>query len=121
MTAEQVTNYAERHGFVVVDRAQHEDYIAAASEGRAARAQQLREGDEALVDGAIRAGKFGPGRRDHWLNSLKKDREGATEAINSLASGLVPLAEVGHGVDPESTGGSDFAAVDKFKNWIEEN
>ena len=121
VTAEQVTNYANRHGFVVVDRAQHEDYIAAANEGRAARAQQLREGDEALVDGAIRAGKFGPGRRDHWLNSLKRDREGATEAINSLAAGLVPLAEVGHGVDPEPTGGTDFASVDKFNNWIEEN
>ena len=120
-TAEQVTNYARQHGLVVVDRAQHEDYIAAASEGRAARAQQIREGDEALVDGAIRAGKFGPGRREHWLNSLQRDREGSTEAINSLASGLVPLAEVGHGVDPEPTGDTDFTAVDKFNNWIEEN
>ncbi|BDB62365.1 head maturation protease, ClpP-related [Rhodococcus sp. RDE2] len=120
-TAEQVATYMERHGLVAVDRAQHEDYIAAANEGRAARAQQLREADEALVDGAIRAGKFGPGRREHWLNSLQRDREGATEAINSLAAGLVPLEEVGHGVDSELTGGADFAAVDKFKNWIEEN
>ncbi|QIX48930.1 MULTISPECIES: head maturation protease, ClpP-related [Rhodococcus] len=120
-TAEQVATYMERHGLVAVDRAQHEDYIAAANEGRAARAQQLREADEALVDGAIRAGKFGPGRREHWLNALKRDREGATEAINSLAKGLVPLDEVGHGVDPEPTGGADFTAVDKFKNWIEEN
>ncbi|MDF3309761.1 ATP-dependent Clp protease proteolytic subunit [Rhodococcus sp. T2V] len=120
-TAEQVANYASQHGLVVVDRAQHEDYVAAANEGRAARAQQIREGDESLVEAAIRAGKFGPGRRDHWLNSLRVDREGATEAINSLASGLVPLAEVGHGVDPEPTGDTDFTSVDKFNNWIEEN
>ncbi|QDQ93713.1 hypothetical protein FND50_25120 [Rhodococcus sp. WB9] len=121
VTAEQVANYANQHGFVFVDRATHEDQVAAASEGRAARAQQIREGDEALVDKAIRAGKFGPGRREHWLNSLQKDREGSTEAINSLAPGLVPLAEVGHGVDPEPTDGADFTSVDKFKNWIEEN
>ncbi|AEV51858.1 head maturation protease, ClpP-related [Prescottella equi] len=119
LTPEQVANYASQHGLVVVDRAQHEDYIAAATEGRAARAQQIREADEALVDGAIRAGKFGPARRDHWLNSLRADRDGATEAINGLAAGLVPLDELGHNVDPEQAGPTDFESVDKFKNWME--
>lgn len=94
--ADQVAEFANRNGLVLVDRAQHDEIVAGANEGRQARAQQLRDSDELLVTNAINAGKFGPSRREHWLNALEKDREGMTAAINSLADGLVPLSEIGH-------------------------
>lgn len=99
-TADQVTNYAQRNGLTVVDQAQYANLVASAQEGRDARAEQLRTADEAFVTNAIAKGKFGPARRDHWMNALKLDREGATAAINSLADGLIPVAETGHSTEP---------------------
>lgn len=98
-TAEQVAASAQRLGLTLVDRQQYEETVAAAAEGRQARQQQLRDADESLVSAAIRDGKFPPARRDHWLASLAADREGTTATIESLAKGLIPVAEVGHGQD----------------------
>jgi hypothetical protein len=66
-----------------------------AAAGRQARDAQLRRERETLVENAIKAGKFPPARRDHWLTSLKHDPEGAKAAIESLADGLVPVEEQG--------------------------
>ncbi|MFD4932340.1 head maturation protease, ClpP-related, partial [Peribacillus butanolivorans] len=99
-TADQVTSYAQRNGLTVVDQAQYANLVASAQEGRDARAEQLRAADETFVTNAIAKGKFGPARRDHWMNALKLDREGATAAINSLADGLIPVAETGHSTEP---------------------
>lgn len=102
-TAEQFAAYARTNGLVVVDQTQHAQIVAAANEGRAARAQQLREADERIVDTAIGEGRFPPARREHWLNSLAADREGTTATIASLAKGLVPVAEIGHGQDIDNS------------------
>ncbi|NKS97489.1 head maturation protease, ClpP-related [Prescottella equi] len=101
---------------VTVDRAQWETTVAEARSGQQARVQQLRDADEALVDAAIRDGKFGPARREHWLTALAADRDGATQAINSLAKGLVPLEEIGHGQNSAETTDS-VEENDLFKNW----
>lgn len=102
-TAEQVAAAATKHGLVSVDRAQWEATVAAAADGRAARAQQIRESDESLVSAAIGDGRIAPARKEHWLTSLAADRDGATAALASLAPGLIPVAEVGHGQSGEST------------------
>lgn len=98
-TADQVTNYAQRNGLTVVDQAQYANLVASAQEGRDARAEQLRAADDTFVTNAIARGKFGPARREHWMNALKLDREGATAAINSLADGLIPVVEIGHSTE----------------------
>ena len=66
-----------------------------AAAGRVAREKQVEEERCKLVDEAIKAGKFPPSRRDHWLTSLKHDPDGAKEAIASLEPGLVPVQEQG--------------------------
>lgn len=87
------------HDVVTVDRGQWETALAEAALGRRAFEAQVRASDESLVSAAIRDGKFPPARRDHWLASLAADREGTTATIESLAKGLIPVAEVGHGQD----------------------
>lgn len=90
-------------GTVVVDRAQWESTVAAAEEGRAARAHQIREADNRLVQAAIDDGRIPPARAEHWLKALNADREGATATLNSLEKGLIPVAEIGHSVQAQAS------------------
>lgn len=90
-------------GTVVLDEQQHEQLVNDAAAGRAAREQQLSDQRDAAVMAAINDGRIPPARKDHWVNLIKVDPE-AERTLNSLAPGLVPLAESGFtgGVD-EST------------------
>ena len=54
--------------------------------------QAQRDRDE-ILDNAIRAGKFGPGRRKHYEGLLLSDPLGGKATIASLEPGLVPVAE----------------------------
>lgn len=99
-TLEQATALVAKAGLTVVEKAQYEATVAAAQAGAEARAQQLREGDERVVDQAIREGKVAPARRDHHLQALAADREGHAAVLAALAPGLIPLAEAGHSKQP---------------------
>jgi ATP-dependent protease ClpP protease subunit len=79
----------------------------AAQQGAQARAQQIRETDERAVDAAIARGAVAPARRDHHLAALAADRDGHSAVLTALASGLVPLAEVGHGKGTETVDADD--------------
>lgn len=95
-TLDQATALVVKAGLTVVERAQYEATVAAAQAGAEARAQQLREGDERVVDQAIADGKIAPARRDHHLQALAADREGHGAVLAALAPGLIPYAETGH-------------------------
>ncbi|MEB3021304.1 phage protease [[Mycobacterium] crassicus] len=97
---EQATAAVAAAGLAVVDRAQYDATVAAAQAGAEARAQQLRESDERAVDAAISAGKIAPARRDHHVAAMAADREGHQAVLDSLAPGLIPLAEAGHSKQP---------------------
>lgn len=87
---------------------------AQAREGAEARAQQVREADERIVDAAITDGKIAPARRDHHLQALAADREGHTAVLAALQPGLIPLAETGHGVTSEITNADDAVYASLF-------
>lgn len=70
-----------------------------AENGRAARAEQDIARREEIVDTAIKAGKFGPSRRDAWLNALEVDEAGATADLERLTPGLIPMAQLGDAGD----------------------
>lgn len=76
---------------------------ADAAAGREALEAQKQAARVARVDAAIQAGKITPARREHWLNALTVDEEGAAEALDSLAPGLVPVAAIGVDSDPDMT------------------
>lgn len=87
---------------------------AQALAGAEARAQQVREADERVVDAAIVEGKIAPARRDHHLQALAADREGHTAVLAALQPGLVPLSEQGHGVTSEITNEDDAVYASLF-------
>jgi len=94
-------------GTRVIDEAQYNDLVAAAREGREARAQQIEDRRERIVAQAITDGKIPPARREHYLALMEKDEEGTTEWLNKLE------ASEGFSVKAKgSTGGVDAAPDD---------
>jgi ATP-dependent protease ClpP protease subunit len=82
--------------------------------GAEARAQQVRESDERVVDAAIADGKIAPARRDHHIAALAADRVGHTAVLAALQPGLVPITEKGHGVTAEITNEDDAIYASLF-------
>lgn len=84
------------NGVVQIEQSQLDELKAAAAQGVEARARQIAEDDERVVMAAIGQGKIAPARKQHWLDSLKADRDGTKQVLASLAAGLIPTSEVGH-------------------------
>ena len=60
-------------GTEVIDSEALAQLRAEAEDGRSARAERDQARRAEIVDNAIKAGKFGPARRDAWLNALEVD------------------------------------------------
>jgi len=82
-------------GMVRVDAAQWDALQVAAKAGEEARAQQLTDHRDSVINAAVRAGKFPVSRKEHWQKLWAKDPEGTEESIGTLAAGLVPLVDIG--------------------------
>jgi hypothetical protein len=117
-TAEPAQPPIPAPGTVVLDEAQHADLLAAAADGRAARAQQLAERREQLVKAAITDGRIPPARKADWLAYLETSPNPANAEADlaNLKAGLVPLEESGYAskdtpADPASGDDYWFAGV----------
>jgi hypothetical protein len=112
-TLEQVVQVAAQAGLATITTEALEALQAEARAGAQARAQQVREADERLVDAAIADGRIAPARREHHLTALAADRDGHSAVLAALTPGLVPIAEKGHGVTAEITNEDDaiYAAL----------
>ncbi len=90
-------------GVVAIDATQLADLRAAAQAGADARARQVRDDQERIVDQAIATGRIAPARRDAWLNRLAADPAEA-DTLNGLEPGLIPLTAIGSARpgDPDS-------------------
>lgn len=95
-TAEQIAASIKAGGQVIVDQAQWAATVEAAQQGQKAYELQLAASDRAVVEAAIRDGKFPPSQRDHYLAMLETNRERTTTLIDQMAKGFIPVAEVGH-------------------------
>lgn len=105
-------------GAVVIDAEQLAALRSAAEAGAAARAQQQNEARAAVLNKAIREGKFPPSRREHYAKLLEADPEGTAAFIDSLAPGVVPVNEVGYGISNADRGESDdVRESDVYQNW----
>lgn len=82
-------------GVVMIDADMLAELQAAASDGRAARAQQTAERRAQLVATAISEGRIPPARREHWIAQLDADEEGAAAVLAALAPNTIPLAPIG--------------------------
>lgn len=100
-STEQITAAAAKMGLALVDRAQYEQTTAAVAELQAVRTAQVKTDDEHLIDEAIKAGKLAPANKSNWLALMDKDRVGIRATLAQLPAGLIPVAEMGHGVGSE--------------------
>lgn len=90
-------------GGKVVDEAELAQLREDAKAGRVARDEQVKASRTGYVEDAIRAGKFPPARRDHYLALLDKDEQGTREFIDQLEANAIPVAERGVTTDPDTT------------------
>lgn len=96
-------------GMAVIDQAALDELRAQAAQGVAARDQQRAEDRDRALNAAIAAGKFPPFRREHYAAAWDADPDGTRQLLDSLADGLVPLADIGEpGREDSLTGNADF-------------
>ena len=115
--ATEATPVAE--GTVTVDAAEFANLRRQAAMGATAHDRLAADDRKQYLDGAVRAGKFPPSRREHYNAMLSADPEGGKAVIDGLAPGLIPVTEQGHnhGDVSASAGNDDVANNPRFKNW----
>ena len=102
-TVEDVKNVADKFGLTVVDKEVHDKLVADAAAGAEARAQQLREANDRVINDALAKGKIGPASADKWREELDKSPETVTALLESLPENSLPVSEIGHGVSSENS------------------
>lgn len=96
-------------GVVMAEAAVLDGMRAELAELRTFREAKADEARAALVKAAIGDGRIPPARRKHWLAALKADEEGMAPILASLIPGTVPLTEIGHSDDVETSEDSLYA------------
>lgn len=100
-TIEQAAAIAAKSGLTLVNS---ETLVALQEQARAgaeARALQVRQAHELIVDNAIGEGRIAPSSREHWMTQLAADPEGIKNVIASLPA-VIPVTEVGHSISNEA-------------------
>lgn len=97
-------------GSVVLDEAQVAELVSAARSGAEAHAILAAQDRDRVLDAAVRAGKFPPARRAHYIAMWEKDPDGTREHVEkTLAAGLIPVGDHEHGNALASEAMSDDA------------
>lgn len=109
-TVEQAAAVVARFGLTVVNKEANDKLLADVRAFHARHAALDRADDERIVDEAIRVGRIAPASRESFLNYMRADREGARNALESIATNTIPVAEIGHAyTDPNGAGSVDPA------------
>ncbi|MES9514122.1 phage protease [Rhodococcus erythropolis] len=95
----KLTEVAKANGLVLVEASGYEQTRTMAARGAQALDRQESADREKLVSEAIHAGKIPTARKSHWLKALEADPEGVAASLAALEPGLIPVSEVGHGVN----------------------
>lgn len=82
-------------GMVLVDAATLAEMRTGVAAATGLVKRQEKADRDALLDGAIRAGKFPKGRRSHYEALLSADPVGTKALIQTLEPGIVPVSEIG--------------------------
>lgn len=82
-------------GMVLVDAASWDEMRAGVAAAQGLVERQAQADRDAILDDAIRAGKFPLGRRDHYAAMLSADPLGAKALLATMEPGLVPTTEIG--------------------------
>ncbi len=87
-------------GVIAVEQEAWDNMNKRVQAGEAARAAQLRDQRDTVIQAAVRDGKLSPARRKHWERLWDADPDGTREVLAGLAKNVVPVDDIG------SAGGS---------------
>lgn len=107
-------------GMSLVDSAMLAELQNGAAAGRTAAATLATQERDREITAALTAGKIAATSKERFEASWDKDPAGTKALLDSLAPGLVPTSEVGHGADAEEGEATTLAAVrdsETYKNW----
>lgn len=105
-------------GMTLVDTETLDGLKVAASRGQSAWDEIRKQRKDELLDGAVRAGKFPPSRRDHYASLYDADEEGTRELVNQLATGLVPVEASGHAGSGDVESDAIWSEISKMSSVI---
>jgi ATP-dependent Clp endopeptidase proteolytic subunit ClpP len=101
-TPDQVAAVAAKYGLTVLDKGAHDQLLAQARDGAEARAQQVRDQDDATIRDALNSGRITPASVDTWRKSLAENRDNTAALIATLPENkALAVDELGHGIDKE--------------------
>ena len=112
-------------GTILMDASVLDQLQRDAADGRAARAKQVADEDEAILSAAIRAGRVTPASKETWRAQMAAgngvQRDLIRKTVNELPV-VVGLTELGHsdpGVNSASASGdtTDVRELPAYKNW----
>ena len=98
---------------ITLDKDVYQDLLERASMGDKAFANQKRQEAEDLIDGAIKAGKVLSAKRDALVEAAVNDYSAMSAHLDSLASGVIPVAEKGRGMVTDSEKNTASAEIDE--------
>jgi hypothetical protein len=86
---------------VVLDVAAYQSLTKRAQHAKKIEEEARQERRKNLIEGAIKDGKFSPGRREHYAARYDSDPEGTEALLARMSKNVVPLEERGASGDPE--------------------
>lgn len=105
-------------GMVLIDEATFQELKEGAIAARQLQKEREKQERDALLDSAIKAGKFPRARRSHYEALLSADPEGTKALIASLAKGVVPVSETGTQGSETDSDVRDNAYPESWKNAV---
>ena len=82
-------------GVIAVEQEAWDNMNKRVQAGEAARAAQLRDQRDTVIQAAVRDGKLSPARRKHWERLWDADPDGTREVLAGLAKNVVPVDDIG--------------------------
>lgn len=81
---------------VLLDPSQLAALQDSARKGETAWAQLRRNERDGVLDEAIKLGKFPASRREYWVQLWDRDPDGTRQAVNALATNVIPVLSSGY-------------------------
>lgn len=109
---------AAKLGLTVVNKSQWDAVTQQATAGEQARAQQLADHRDSVVNEAVRLGKIAPAQKANFVALLEKDPAGTEKFLAELPNETaVPMSELGHATAPQDVTDATVREDDLYKEW----
>ena len=115
---DDIQSAAAKLGLTVVNKAQWDAVTQQATAGEQARAQQLADHRNSVVNEAVRRGKIAPAQKANFVALMEKDAAGTEKFLADLPDETaVPMSELGHSTEPQAVTDTTVRNDDLYKEW----